>query len=133
MDAEQRLAQHDLAPVRLLPAAGWIVLWREARLRAVARAVLLRRPLDRGGELVLPRVSQSEGHCQGVRPGHDREVLQGGYGEYRRGQLDTRLHAARSGRITGDVLPGSAHRQRRSPRKPQLLLAVDADRDRRLG
>ena len=47
VDAEQRLAGDDLAPLRLLPAAGRLVLRREEGRRAAARAVRLRRPLGR--------------------------------------------------------------------------------------
>ena len=48
VDAEQRLAGHDLAPLRLLPAAGRLLLRRQEGGRAAARAVRLRRPLGGG-------------------------------------------------------------------------------------
>ena len=54
VDAEQRLARADLAPLRLLPAAGRLVLRRQEGGRAAARAVRLRRPLGRGRERRSP-------------------------------------------------------------------------------
>ena len=41
VDAEQRLAQHDLAPVRLVSSSRRLLLRRQARLRAAARPVLV--------------------------------------------------------------------------------------------
>ena len=51
VDAQQRLAGDDLAPLRLLPSAGRLVLRRQEGGRAAARAVRLRRPLGRGRQL----------------------------------------------------------------------------------
>ena len=50
VDAQQRLAVDDLAPLRLLPAAGRRLLRHQEGLRAAARAVLVRRPVGRGGQ-----------------------------------------------------------------------------------
>ena len=50
VDAEQRLAVDDLAPLRLLPAARRRLLRHQEGLRAAAHPVLLRRPLRRGGQ-----------------------------------------------------------------------------------
>ena len=47
VDAEQRVAVDLLAPLRLLPAAGRRLLRHEEGVRAGARAVLVRRSLDR--------------------------------------------------------------------------------------
>ena len=62
VDAEQRLAVDDLAPLRLLPAAGRRLLRHEEGVRAAARAVLVRRPNRRGGERSAGAVQGVEGH-----------------------------------------------------------------------
>ena len=50
VDAQQRLAVDDLAPLRLLPAAGRRLLRHEEGVRAASRPVSLRRPLGRRRE-----------------------------------------------------------------------------------
>ena len=72
--------QHDLAPVRLLPAAGRLVLRREEGLRAAARAVLLRRRRRARGELDARRALGPRGDGAGgdARRRREGEPARGG-------------------------------------------------------
>ena len=56
---------------------GGSLLRRQEGLRAAARAVLVRRPLGRGGELVLPGVSEAEDRGKGVRTWMGRRSSRG--------------------------------------------------------
>src|ERR1039458_3430317 len=95
MDAEYRLARHDLAPLRLVPAPRRILLRGQESLRAAARAVFLRRPLHRRGLLLLPAFREYESGGDRVQPGYERQILARGEDECRTRQQHTRLHSTR--------------------------------------
>ena len=132
VDDQQRLALDDLAPLRLLPAAGRRLLRYQESLRAIAHPVFLRQPVDRGGEQLLPRI-QGAGRLGGnVQPRHDQEVFQAGAGGYHAGRQTARLSSARTRRTDLNLFREAHARGRLGPTSQlEFLLAVDAARHAR--
>ena len=130
VDAEQRLAGDDLAPLRLLPAAGRLVLRREEGRRAAARAVRLRRPLGRGRQR---RRCRSTAGSEGDRP-RPRPRVEGALradGARGRGPRRQRegLRGAGAAGPDPDVLP-RPHRSTTRPAAPSAATSTGSRRSR---
>ena len=108
VDAEQRLALDDLAPLRLLPAPGRRLFRRQEGDGVAASGVWLRRPLGLAGQQPVRGRQRVEAHRQGSQPRHDREVFQGSLARCRRRQHQQDPDSARHRRPEPDVFPGPA-------------------------
>ncbi len=129
VDAQQRLAVDDLAPLRLLPAARRRLLRHEEGLRAAARPVLVRRPLGRGRQRPAasrPRASRSRPSVFDLDL--DAEVLAARPRRRGRRRRGARASPSRSRRdlATTYFLRLALDDAAGQLRQPQLLLALDA-------
>ena len=105
MDAQQRLALHDLAPLRLLPASRRRIFRRQARHGSPASRLRLRRSFHLGRQQPVRRCKRPEAHHENLQPRHDREILAGEFGRRAGRQHCENLHAARRSRPEPDVFP----------------------------
>ena len=134
VDAEQRLAGDDLAPVRLLPAAGRLVLRREEGGRAAARAVRLRRSLRRRGQQHAGGPGRPEGDRPRPRPRVEGALRADGARGRGTGRQRQGLPGPGAAGPDADVLPLPPARRRSGPyREPQRLLALDEEGRPRVG
>ena len=78
VDAEQRVAVAHLAPLRLLPATGRRLFRHQEGVRAGARAVLVRRSLDRARQRHPDRGPRAAGLGVGPRLRSQAEVFTAG-------------------------------------------------------
>ena len=134
VDAQQRLAFADLAPLRLLPASRRRLLRDQEGLRAPPRAVLVRRPLDRRGERPSPPFHRAQGFGPRLRPAAHRALLQGCRGGRSRRRRHPRPRAASAPGPDDDLFRAARPagvRGRADER--ELLLAFDGGRCPRLG
>src|SRR5579884_4211163 len=76
MDAEQRMAEPDLAPLRLLSEAGGRLFWNEEGVRTPACAIFLRCQFRGGCKFAPSRLSENDGQRGGLQHRPQKGIFQ---------------------------------------------------------